>query len=50
MRNGGHVIGAMAGLPTDVPFLYSGLIAFNILLFAFVGQFSGAWGRRASRA
>ena len=29
--------GAAAGLPTDVPFLYSSFIAFNILLFAFVG-------------
>ncbi|ODT18803.1 MAG: hypothetical protein ABS35_22960 [Kaistia sp. SCN 65-12] len=29
--------GKLAGLPADVPFLFSGFIAFNILLFAFVG-------------
>lgn len=29
--------GKLAGLPTDVPFLFTGFIACNILLFAFVG-------------
>ncbi len=29
--------GGVAGLPTGVPFLYSGFIAFNILLFGLVG-------------
>lgn len=29
--------GQMAGLPAGVPFLFTGFIAFNILLFAFVG-------------
>ena len=29
--------GGVAGLPYDVPFLYNGFIAFNILLFGIVG-------------
>lgn len=29
--------GKLAGLPAEVPFLFTGFIAFNILLFAFVG-------------
>lgn len=29
--------GALAGLPVSIPILYSGFIATNILLFAFVG-------------
>ena len=37
--------GAMAGLPTDVPTLYSAFIATNILLFGFVGL----WQARAER-
>ncbi|WP_436357720.1 hypothetical protein [Brevundimonas sp. CEF1] len=36
--------GALAGLPTDVPMLYTGFIAANILLFGFVGL----WQARAS--
>lgn len=36
--------GALAGLPTDVPLLYTGFIATNILLFGFVGL----WQARAS--
>ena len=37
--------GGLAGIPTDVPLLYSGFIATNILLFGFVGL----WQARARR-